>query len=326
MALGKGLESLIPHKKGEGGGEKTTNTQRKNNSPLGRSPLVDNNQTIKPTNSDSNKTGGERENIFYIEVGKIEPNPLQPRRDFNEEGLKTLANSIQEHGILQPLVVSKKEIKKEHGRGVVYHIVAGERRWRAAKLAGFNQVPVIVRKTKDRDKLELALIENVQRSDLNSIEEARAYQKLADDFSLTQDQISKRVSKSREVVANKLRLLNLPYEIQKMVSNGSMSESHAKVLLSLSNPEKQIYLAKQTTQKNLSVRVLEDMIRKSTSLKEKRHSPKKMLDPELVEYKKNIQETIGSAVSISGSREKGRLAINFYSPEELERIIKKLTE
>lgn len=293
MALGRGLESLIPQKK-------------------------------QPEADQTPVTGHQKENIFYIEIDKIKPNPHQPRRDFNEEELGALARSIAEHGILQPLVVTKEEIEHAAGRRSEYHIVAGERRLRAAKLAGFSQVPVIIREATEQTKLELALIENIQRQDLNSIEEARAYQKLANDFSLTQERIAERVGKSRELVANKLRLLNLPHEVQTMLASNSLTEGHAKVLLSLRNPEKQIYLAGQTAGQRWSVRELERKVKAELE-------PKPALtqvapaDPELEALKRTIAETLGTNVSIQGSGEKGRLAIEFYSKEELRRIIEKLT-
>jgi len=250
--------------------------------------------------------------------------PHQPRGDFNEEELGSLADSIKEHGILQPLIVSKQEIILESGRRVEYYIIAGERRWRAAKLAGFRQVPVIIRESDDQNKLELALVENIQRTDLNPLEEAKAYQKLVDIFSLTQEQIAARVAKSREAIANKLRLLTLPYEVKKMLLEGKISEGHAKALVSLRNPERQIFLAGEVAKKSWNVRVLEEKV--SAITQPQKPKSEKVLDAELEQYKNTIQETLGTEVVISGSREKGKLAISFYSPEDLERIIKKLTE
>lgn len=304
MALGRGLESLIPNKSSQ-----TRGDSDKQNPP-----------------KSLNKTQDKRESIFYIEVDKIKPNPHQPRKDFGDKDLNSLADSIQRHGILQPLIVTKHEIKRDLGRGVEYYIVAGERRWRAAKLSGFSQVPVMIRSTSEQDRLELALIENIQRSDLNSIEEARAYQSLADNFSLTQEQISERVSRSREAVANKIRLLSLPYEVQKAVIEGSIFEGHAKVLLSLKNPEKQIFLTKQAISNDWSVRTLEEKIREETGQVKKSKTAEIKIDPELEEYKRTIQDSLGTSVNISGSSQKGRLAISFNSQEELDSIIKKLTE
>lgn len=302
MTLGRGLESLIPPKSSRSHSEPDKN-------------LAGREETHLPK---------KRENIFYIEVSKIKPNPHQPRSGFDEEELSSLANSIREHGILQPLIVTKREIELDTGRRVEYHIIAGERRWRAAKLAGFNQVPVIIREADEQSRLEVALVENIQRTDLNPIEEARAYQKLTSDFSLTQEQVAQRVAKSRETVANKLRLLSLPYEVKKSLTTGEISEGHAKALLALKNPEKQIFLANETAKKSWSVRVLEEKVRAETQ-------PRPAIslhpsDPELEEYKKTIQEVLGTEVEISGKKEKGKLAITFYSQEELERIIKKLTE
>jgi ParB family chromosome partitioning protein len=307
MALGRGLESLIPKKSAQAGDD--SNKQIKEKKPVY-----------------SGQSSKKQESIFYIETSKIKPNPQQPRQDFKDDELNSLADSIQRHGILQPLIVTKYEIERELGRGVEYHIVAGERRWRAAKLSGLSQVPVIIRDTSEQDRLELALIENIQRSDLNPIEEAKAYQNLSENFSLTQEQISERVSRSREAVANKVRLLALPYEVQKAVIDGSLFEGHAKVLLSLKNPEKQIFLAKQAISKNWPIRILEEKIKEETGQIKKTRTSEVKIDPELEEYKKTIQETLGTMVNISGSRQKGKLAISFHSQEELDGIIKKLTE
>ncbi len=294
MSLGRGLESLIPQRKPE------------QSAPDHQLPVP----------------GPRKENIFYIEIDKIKPNPHQPRRDFNEEELASLASSIASHGILQPLVVTKEEIEHATGRRSEYHIVAGERRLRAAKIAGFSQVPVVIREASGQTKLELALIENIQRQDLNGIEEARAYHKLSNDFSLTQEKIAERVGKSREVVANKLRLLNLPHEVQTMLASSAISEGHAKILLSLRNPEKQIYLAGETARGGWSVRELERRVK--AEIMPPAASRQQPTDPELEDLKKTLAESLGANVSISQSGERGKLAIEFYSKEELHRIIAKL--
>ena len=300
MTLGRGLESLIPQKSAkQAEASSVAQTSKK--------------QAKKRIDS-----------IFYIETSKIKPNPDQPRQDFKDDELNSLAASIQRHGILQPLIVTKHETEKGLGTTVDYYVVAGERRLRAAKLAGFSQVPVIIRSTTEQDRLELALVENIQRADLNPIEEAKAYQKLADNFSLTQEQIAERVAKSRESIANKVRLLSLPYEVQKSVMDGGLFEGHAKVLLSLKNPEKQIFLAEQATKNNWSVRALEERVKEETGQATKPTKKTPAPSPELEEYKKMVQENLGATVNISGSPQKGKLAISFYSREELDEIVKKL--
>lgn len=297
MSLGKGLESLIPQKSAR-------LEEAKQNFPF--------------------KSGIKSDNIFYIEIEKIKPNPYQPRRDFDAQELNSLSDSMKEYGMLQPLLVSKIEKQVPSGTMVEYQLIAGERRLKAAGLAGLRQVPVIIKAPDESTKLELALIENVQRQNLNSLEEARAYKKLIDEFNLTQAQVAQKMGKSREAVANKIRLLDLPLEVQANVESGKISEGHAKVLLMVKNPERQRYLAEEIFKKELSVRTLEDLVKAETSYKVQ-FRPSRMIDPALEEYKKIIQDALGASVAISGNKQKGRLAINFYSEEDLNRLIKKLS-
>jgi ParB family chromosome partitioning protein len=300
MSLGKGLESLIP--------------PRSSGDTPGQQPSL----------SAEEPTARKGEHVFYIETDRIKPNPHQPRRDFNESELQSLADSIRLYGILQPLVVTKREIEMPYGSKVEYEILAGERRLRAAKLAGFSQVPVVIREATEKEKLELAVVENVQRADLNPIEEARAYKKMADEHNLTQEQVAERVAKSREAVANKLRLLNLPHDVQQYVSDGRLTEGHAKVLLQLKNPERARLLADEAIKQGWSVRALEERVKKEFAPMGTQSVSTPASDPELEEYKKKVEETLGAPVSIQGSRQHGRLAISFSSPEELRRIIEKL--
>lgn len=314
---------------GESIGNNTGGEDASANSTVSRDPHVRHAPALtRRGRPDRTRQKQQPRSVFYIEVEKIKPNPHQPRREFSEEGLEALASSIQKHGILQPLTVTKHEIKREYGRGVEYHIIAGERRWRAAQMAGFSQVPVIVREATEQNKLELALIENIQRDDLNPVEEARAYQKLAQKFELTQQAIAEQVGKSRAAVANKMRLLGLPYDIQQLLStNNNLTEGHAKVILSLDNPEKQTYFAKKVLEEDLSVRALDRLIKKESQPKNaSSHKTQSSPDPELEAYKKKIQESLGASVAISGNRQKGRLAISFHSPEELRAIIGRLIE
>ena len=293
MALGRGLESLIPQK------------QQKEESPPKSAVLT-----------------GKSDSVFYIEVEKIKPNPHQPRRDFNETELSGLAESMKQYGVLQPLLVSKIETEVPGGTKVEYQLIAGERRLKAAAMAGLRQVPVIIKNPDESTKLEIALIENVQRQNLNPIEEALAYQRLMEDFKMTQASVAQKVGKSREVVANRVRLLDLPYEVQRNISDGKISEGHAKVLLAVRNPEKQRYLADEISAKGMSVRDLEEMVKGDDTYHAR---VVRTPDPALEEYKKVIQEALGAPVVISGSKEKGKLAISFYSEDDLDRLIKKLS-
>ena len=292
MALGRGLESLIPQKK-----------------------------SVAPETEKFAAAGSaKQDSVFYIETEKIKPNPYQPRREFDQVELQNLADSMKQYGMLQPLLVSKIEVEVPSGTKVEYQLIAGERRLKAAALAGLRAVPAIIKLADENTKLEMALIENVQRQDLNSLEEALAYRRLIDEFKLTQAEVAQKVGKSREVVGNKVRLLDLPYEIQRDLSDGKISEGHAKVLLALKNPEKQRFLAQEVMTKGMSVRALEELVKVEEAYQHK----VKNIDPVLEEYKKTVQDAIGAPVNISGSKEKGRLAINFYSEVDLERIIKKL--
>lgn len=269
--------------------------------------------------------------VFLIEVDKIKPNPHQPRRDFNEEGLRELANSIREFGILQPIVVSKLEQETEIGTAVHYQLIAGERRWLAAKLVGLERVPAIVRNIDlDKERLELAIVENVQRADLNPIEAARAYAKLQDQFRLTQREIAARIGKSRETIANTMRLLGLPNQIQEAVAKGQISESQARLLLTVVEISHQQSLFQELLQSNMSVRELRSKIGRLKVAPEpaegeaSRELPSQ--DPETIAVQRNLEEFLGAKVKVEKSGESGKITITFYSPEELHGIVNKLLE
>lgn len=262
--------------------------------------------------------------IFHIEVDKIKPNPHQPRRDFDEESLKELASSIREFGILHPLVVTKHEVPTDFGTGVEYHLISGERRLRAAKIAGLERVPAIVKAMpSERERLEMAIIENIQRENLNPIETARAYAKLQDQFGLTQREIAVRVGKSREVIANVIRLLNLPTNIQEAVAGGKINESQARLLLMVSNISEQQVIFADLVNSNLSVRELRSRIQEK---KEKLSSPPLPPDPVLQSIEEQLREILGTKVKLQKEGTGGKLTISFYSPEELQGIIDKLVK
>ncbi len=268
--------------------------------------------------------------IFLIEVEKIKPNPFQPRRNFDEEGLKELASSIREFGLLQPIVVTKIEKETETGTVVEYQLIAGERRLMASKLVGLERIPAIIRSVDlDKERLELAIVENIQRIDLNPIEAARAYAKLQDQFSLTQREIAARIGKSREVIANTIRLLSLPNQMQEAVGKGLMSESQARLLLMIPNIKEQESLFNEILTNNLSVRELKARIGVMKASKDERDVSTQLSlhdDPELMSAERELEEILGAKVKVEKSGSSGKITITFYSPEELHGIVNKFTE
>lgn len=262
-----------------------------------------------------------KESVFWIELGKIKPNPLQPRREFEETALKELAESIREYGVLQPIVVTRKEVETPTGRGVEYELLAGERRLRAAKLIGLPQIPAIIRDdTSDKVKLELALVENLQRADLNPIEKARAFKRLIDQFGLRQTDVAEKIGKSREVVANTLRLLNLPEAMQEAVAMGKITEGHTRPLLMLSgHPEDQNQLYQNILTSSLSVREAERAARNIA-----RDRARAFLDPETRALQERLENALGTRVHIEKRGPKGKIYIEFFSEEELKSISDKI--
>lgn len=265
--------------------------------------------------------------VFFIEVDKIKPNPFQPRREFEEAKLKDLSDSIRQYGVLQPLVVSRTEVEKEDG-GIMteYELIAGERRLRASKLAGLREVPAIVRVGDDNMmKLELAIIENLQREDLNAVERARAFQRLADEFKFTHVQIGQKVGKSREYVSNTLRLLMLSEEILSALSRGKITEGHTRPLMMLQDrPEEQMVLFKEILYKKITVREAERMSRKIAI--EKVRKTELLPDPEILEMEEMFQEALGTRVHIEKSEKGGQILIDFFSPEDLRTLLETLNK
>ena len=265
--------------------------------------------------------------VFLIETNKISPNPHQPRRDFDENALRELASSIREFGILQPLIVTKLEKETETGTSVEYQLIAGERRWRASSLLGLERVPAIIRNTNlERDRLELAIIENVQRENLNPIEMARAYSKLQDDYNLTQREIATRLGKSREAVANTIRLLNLPTPIQESISKNQISESQGRLLLSVPDLIQQQSLFDDLLKNNMSVRELKSRITRLNKPTEPESlQPAPTNSPENLFLQKQLEELLGTKVKVEKSGDSGKITIAFYSHEELQAWIQKLS-
>ena len=253
-----------------------------------------------------------------IRLSEIEPNKEQPRKAFDEDSLLELAGSIKQYGVLQPLLVQKK--------GDYYEIIAGERRWRAAKLAGIKEVPVIIKDYSSREVMEIALIENIQREDLNPIEEAKAYQKLIKDYRLKQDEVADKVSKSRAAIANSMRLLKLDERVQQMVMENMISNGHARALLAVEDGDTQYLLAQKIFDEKLSVRETEKLMK---SMEKEKTPAKKDKDTARDLIYKNIEdkikEVLGTKVSIHNkSNNKGKIEIEYYSQEELERIVEML--
>lgn len=286
--LGKGLDSLIP----EGVMELTA----------------------------SGKSSDQKADTM-LKISLIEPNRDQPRKVFEEEPLLELAESIKQFGIIQPLVVTKKDN--------YYEIIAGERRWRAAKLAGLKEVPVIIKEYTDQEIMEISLIENIQREDLNAIEEAQAYQKLLKEFHLTQEEVARRVSKSRTAITNIMRLLKLDKKIQNMVIENEISSGHARALLAIEDKEVQHQAAQRIVSEQLSVReteqMVKDLLNPEVKTSEEKRPVKKQLESELTAYREaedKLKSILGTKVIIQKKdNNKGKIEIEYYSVEDLDRII-----
>ncbi|MCU0660273.1 MAG: ParB/RepB/Spo0J family partition protein [Candidatus Pacebacteria bacterium] len=262
------------------------------------------------------------DSIFWIETEKIKPNPYQPRREFDERALRDLADSIRQYGILQPLTVSRIEIEKpEGGLAVEYELIAGERRLRASKIAGLAQVPVVIRVGDDSmAKLELAIIENLQREDLNAVDRARAFMRFVDEFSFTHAQIGVKVGKSREYVSNTLRLLTLPEEILQALSEGKISEGHTRPIMMLNDrPEEQMTLFKEVLFKKITVREAERIARHIAhdKIRKRELAP----DPEIIQIEGVLKEKLGTRVNIERKETGGHITIHFFDNDELKHII-----
>lgn len=284
--LGKGLDALFA--------DQAPVSERKDNGEMQRVDDVD-----------------DSDRVLYIDINDIKPNANQPRKNFNAEKIRELADSIVEHGIIQPLVV-----RESNG---FCEIVAGERRWRAARIAGLKKVPCIMREFTDEQNMLVSIIENMQREDLNPIEEAKGLQQMMVNFGLTHDQISKSISKSRPYISNSLRLLKLPEEIQDMVSDGLLSMGHARALVNVDSQELQIALCRSVVEEGLSVRELERIV--AAEGKPKKRRAKRMKNPDTIRVENQLKEKFGTKVTISETGKKGKIQLEFYSPEELNRLL-----
>lgn len=286
--LGAGIDSLIPKSREE---EKRERAK----------------QVIKEVIKETDK----------IDINKIEPNASQPRKNFNEDSLQELADSIKQHGLIEPLIVQEAE------KGF-FQIIAGERRWRAAKIAGLKEVPVIVKEYSDREVMEIALIENLQREDLNPIEEAEAFQRLIEEYELKQDEVAERVSKSRAAVTNSLRLLKLDERVRSMIIEDKIKSGHARALLAIENKDEQYEVALKVFDENLSVRETEKLVKKLQNPDIKK--PEKKEDEQMkvvyASFEEKLKAAIGTKVNINHKDEdKGKIEIEYFSKDEFERIV-----
>ncbi len=259
------------------------------------------------------KEFGHKEEIIYVQTGQIKANPFQPREDFAPQGIEELAQSIKEKGVIQPLLVRRK--------GDYYELIAGERRLRAANLLNLKELPIIIKDVEDRDSLEMALIENIQREGLNPIEKAHAYQYLIDKFQVTQEKISEVLGKARVSITNILRLLKLPQEIQEEIKKKRLSFAHGKALLELEDVNQQRRLAQETIAKQLSVRELENLIKAHRPKGIKRRIGQSFREPYLAVLEEELQHILATKVRITKRKKRGHILIEFYSQEDLERIL-----
>lgn len=266
---------------------------------------------------EKSKDNNDNKEVF-VNISLVEPNRNQPRKEFDKEALSELADSIKQYGILQPIMVQKN--------GDMYEIIAGERRWRAAKEAGLKEVPVIVRDYDKQKIMEISIIENIQRENLNPIEEAMAYQCLMEEYGLKHDELADKVSKNRSTITNSMRLLRLSENIQQMIIDGKISTGHAKVLLSVEKKEEQENIAAELISKSLSVRELEKLVKKYIKPRKKKEN-KETVDYSLFykEYEDKLKDILGTKVQINTKdKNKGRIEIDYYSAAELERIVELL--
>lgn len=341
-ALGRGLGALIPtdvkdeekpavkkDKKSRSSGTDSTARQRVRGversqadpeaAALNSTESIEEASALKDLEDGKKSAKKDQENEredgeLLVPISLVEPNKKQPRKVFREDSLQELADSIRNVGVIQPLLVQKK--------GDFYEIIAGERRWRAARMAGLKEVPVLVREYTDRSRMEIALIENIQREDLNPIEEARGYEQLIDEYRLKQDEVAQRVSKSRAAVTNSLRLLKLDERVQALVSDGTLSGGHARTLLGLESKEDQYQAALQILEKKLSVRETEKLVKEIQNPVPDRPAKKdRVREAYLRQYEETIGEALGSKIRIRESGEdKGKIEISFFSQEDFERI------
>lgn len=333
--LGRGLGSLLggeaPQSRLSAGlsfdDDGLTSEARADGSTGVSSPAVNSAPLSVPVSTDSNLVKVEQvvtkvdipesQRVWVLDIHKVQPNPSQPRRQFEKVALEELANSIRQKGVLQPITVRRS--------GDRFEIIAGERRWRAAQLAGLHEVPALIRESSDQDTLELALIENIQRADLNPMEEARAYQLLMDRFQMTQAAVAEKVGKERSTVANSLRLLGLAAPVQQMVMDGQLSMGHARALLAVGDTERQAEWARLAVQKGMSVRQVEALVKQSSSETDGALSAKTSssspVGGAVLAVEEELQKLLGTKVRIQYREGQGQIALHFHSAEEFNGIV-----
>ena len=290
--LGKGLDSLIPNAVGEAKAKKEVSEEKVE-------------ERITPDT--------------MVKITMVEPNRKQPRKNFDEDALLELSDSIKQFGVIQPIVVQDR---KDH-----YEIIAGERRWRAAKMAGIKEVPVIIKNYTEQEIVEISLIENIQREDLNPIEEAQAYKRLLTEFNLKQDEVAERVSKSRTAVTNSMRLLKLSEEVQQMVINDMLSTGHARALLAVENPEEQYTLAQKVFDEKLSVRDVEKLVKNIHKPAKTKKPDNKALSLIYQDIEEKLKQALSTKVSVVAKEEgAGKIEVEFYNHEDLERLMEIITK
>ena len=326
--LGRGLGSLLGgHNSSEGMASKTIaqdvdshlNIQTKPNQTFAGASVAPKPSPTSTTGAPVNTEG----KVWQVAIDKLSSGEFQPRQHFEKSSLQELSQSIKENGILQPIIARKVA-------GGRLEIVAGERRWRAAQAAGLHEVPVLIKNFNDQETLELAIIENIQREDLNPIEEAEGYSRLVTEFKMTQQQVADKVGRERATIANTLRLLSLPTEAKNYITDGLLSVGHAKVLLSMNDPKKQIELAKKVIQAKLSVRKLEKMIVEAQTIRPA-HDATANIEQNVTQrliagLSDELQKILGTKVNIEYSNSKGKISVQFYSDDELTQIVDRLKQ
>ena len=306
--LGRGLDALF--------GDVEVNLSVKEDDRAEEAAKQENGDPAKSAESSENETTRVENGISYIDINDIKPNLSQPRKNFDEEKLRELASSIEEHGLIQPVVLRKAKVG--------YEIVAGERRWRAARLIGIKELPCIVKDLTYEENMLLAIIENMQREDLNPIEEAEGISQMMDTYGLTQEEVSKSLGKSRPYITNSLRLLKLNTGVKGYVSDGTLSAGHARALAAISDEEKQRELAEIAVREGLSVRQIEKLARENKETRGRKSTRSKSKSPDVIRVEEDLKEILGTKVNLNQRGKKGKIEIEFYSREDLDRLIELL--
>lgn len=314
-ALGKGLGAIFGEDVGKVLPEKRLSAKEENSTKKEEYVKLSFDENKDESRDTKNEDRASEGPVSIVRLSMVEPNRKQPRKNFDEEALNELASSMKKYGVLQPLIVKKKND--------YYEIIAGERRWRAAKLAGLKELPVVIKEIEDVEAAEIALIENIQREDLSPVEEAKAYKRLTEEFGLTQEELAERVSKSRSAITNSMRILNLDERVLALLEEGKLTGGHARTLIPVVDRDEQYRLALYIVENELSVRDTEKLLKRETGdrKKEKAKKPQSDIKLYLDNIAEKLTEELGTKVKIvQGSGERGKINIEYYSSEDLERI------